>query len=175
VTDKPGWRRRLGVWTAAAAVFLGLMVAHHLTRSRLDDPNSARQRPDVLGANHAPFPAPALAPGIPARGTQAAVFFTRPGMAASLVAALKADPSLARRARLVIVVSGTPAPVRTPAITVVVDPGLAARFHLDRPVDGGPPVGYAVIASSGLVPYETLDPAVADHLVEVQTMVGAAG
>ncbi len=151
------------------------MVAHHLTRSRLDDPNPARQRPDFLGANHAPFPAPALAPGIPARGTEAAVFFTRPALADSLIAALRTDPSLARLARLVIVVSGTPAPVGTPTITVVVDPGLAASFHLDRPVDGGPPVGYAVIASSGLVPYETLDPAIADHLVEVQTMVGAAG
>jgi len=172
-TNAAALTTRLSIWLAAAMVLAALLVVHQVTRSTLSDPDPARQRPDLLDANHRPFLAPAVTPAVPAPRRKGVVFFTRPGLVPSLTASLSRDHSLRAQATLVIVVSRSTALAGAAGVPVVFDAGLAPRFHLDRPVDGGPPVGYAVIASSGFVVYETLDPGAADHLIEVETMLGA--
>ena len=64
--------------------------------------------------------------------------------------------------------TGLPAPV-------VVDPlnTLADAVGMPQPVDGGRPVGYAVIDSDRVVRYATLDPAYLSNSFEVTTIVGA--
>ncbi len=50
---------------------------------------------------------------------------------------------------------------------------IANGYQMRRPRDGGPPVGYAIVDSSGSVRYRTLDPTVWKHLKEVQTIWNA--
>jgi hypothetical protein len=58
---------------------------------------------------------------------------------------------------------------------VVVDPlsKLADVVDMPQPVDGGRPVGYAVIDSDRVVRYATLDPSYLTNSFEVTTIVGA--
>jgi hypothetical protein len=58
---------------------------------------------------------------------------------------------------------------------VVVDPfnKLADVVDMPRPVDGGRPVGYAVVDSDRVVRYATLDPSYLTNSFEVTTIVGA--
>ncbi len=60
-------------------------------------------------------------------------------------------------------------------LPVVVDPSgaLADAVQLPRPVDGGRPIGYAVVDSSRAVRYATLDPSWQQNGFEVTTIVGA--
>lgn len=51
--------------------------------------------------------------------------------------------------------------------------GLARRFGMPSPVNGGAPVGYAVVDAAGRIRYRTLDPQVAGHLEEVDTILSA--
>lgn len=63
-------------------------------------------------------------------------------------------------------------------VAVVVDgsPGaaaLAAAVGIPTPVDGGFPIGYAVIDSARVVRYATLDPTYAQNAFEVEVIAGA--
>jgi len=57
----------------------------------------------------------------------------------------------------------------------VVDPRgvLAAAVGMPTPVDGGRPVGYAVVDGQRVVRYATLDPEYLSNAFEVATIVGA--
>ena len=72
------------------------------------------------------------------------------------------------------VVLPEPAAVRLP-VPAVVDPRgrLAGTTGMPTPVDGGRPVGYAVVDSHSVVRYATLDPQYLDNAFEVATMAGA--
>lgn len=50
---------------------------------------------------------------------------------------------------------------------------IAAAFRMPWPRDGGPPVGYAVADSHGMVRYRALDPTVWKRLKEVETIRAA--
>ena len=50
---------------------------------------------------------------------------------------------------------------------------LAAAVHMPTPVDGGPPVGYAVIDANRVVRYATLDPVYTRNSFEVDVITGA--
>jgi len=50
---------------------------------------------------------------------------------------------------------------------------LADAVDIPRPVDGGPPVGYAVVDPARTVRYSTLDPAYLDNAFEVDVITDA--
>ena len=64
--------------------------------------------------------------------------------------------------------------LRTQAMVGDPTGALAAQFGLDRPRDGGAPVGYAVVDGRGDIRYRTLDPSVAAQLDEIDTILRAA-
>ncbi len=169
-------RKLIGIWLVAALILGGALLAADRTRHPLDDPDLAFQRPGFLDAHHAPAPAPPVAPGVPTPGTRVVVFFTRPEHLPELMSKLARASSLTGLVQSVVVVSGAASGGVVSGVPVVTDPDgrLAAAFMLDRPRDGGPPVGYAVVDSHGQIRYRTLDPGMADRLDEVETMVRAA-
>lgn len=125
---------------------------------------------------HLPEPAPEVAAGVPAPGRLAVVLFLRGGRVGELCHAL-AGTDLAQRADLAVVVAAPASDAPCPtAAAVVEDPTaeLARRYGVRTPRGGGPPVGYAVVDSSGDTRYRTLDPTVAQQLDEVATILGAA-
>ena len=168
-------RQLLLVWLTAALVLGGLVVFAQLRRHPLNDPNLADERPGLLDAHGAPFPAPPLAPSLPTPGERAVIFFTRPERARQLLAVLSRKHSLKKRAQLAVVIAGDAVPSLSGDIPVSSDPAgaLAAAYGLPTPRDGGSPVGYAVVDRAGRVRYRTLDTASAEHLDEVETMVRA--
>ena len=137
----------------------------------LDDPDPAQQRPGFVDLGPLPQPAPTVG-AVPAPGRRAVVFFERRHRIAGLCQALRRR-QLSRHVDVVIVAPVPAGPC--PGIPVVPDPGgrLAGGYGLRTPRGGGPPVGYAVVDSSGSVRYRTLDPSVADELEEVGTIVDA--
>ncbi|MGD9889917.1 MAG: hypothetical protein AB7R89_01460 [Dehalococcoidia bacterium] len=172
----PGRVWFLVVWLVAAVVLGGALLAAQLDVNPLDDPDLAHQRPGFLNALGPPFPAAPVVESIPQPGRRAVVFFTRPGLAERLFDALEEASSLRERAAVAVVVSGEPPPGVEVGVPVVVDPSgrLAAEYRMPVPRDGGPPVGYAIVDSDGLVRYRTLDPHMEDRLGdEVVTMVKA--
>jgi len=50
---------------------------------------------------------------------------------------------------------------------------LAGALRLPRPVDSGPPIGYAVVDSARTLRYSTLDPAYLQNAFEVDVITGA--
>jgi len=173
LTDGLPRRRRVlvAVWLAAVLCFGSPLALARSAESGLDDPDPARQRPGFLDAGGLPQPAPSLAGGLPRQGRPTVVFFLRPEDVPRLCRPVAgAAPDL--RAQLVVVVSG---PGGCDGVATVNDgpAGLAAAYGLPHPRSGGEPVGYAVVDRDGLVRYRTLDPAVADNLAEVTTILRA--
>jgi hypothetical protein len=160
------------MWLLAAVVLGGLLVTAQLTRSPLDDPDPAYQRPGILDLGALPAPAPAVTGDIPRHGRPAVVFFDRPSLLPGLCQAL-AGTRLAANADLVIVTP--PGGAGCGALPVVEDSdgGLAEAYGMRSPSDGGPPVGYAVVDGQGRIRYRTLDPTVAAELPEVATILAA--
>ena len=169
-----GARPLVVIWLVAAIGLGLLLTVARAMREPLDDPDPARQRPGFLDAGDLPVPAPPAAPGIPVPGRPTVVFFARPAGLPKLCRALTSGP-LPPEAATAVVVSGPAAPGCEAADTLVSDPdgALAAAYGMRNPRSGGPPVGYAVVDSTGAIRYRTLDPAVADELSEVRTMVDA--
>jgi hypothetical protein len=60
-------------------------------------------------------------------------------------------------------------------LPTVVDPlnEIADAVDMPQPVDGGRPVGYAVIDSERVVRYATLDPDYLTNAFEIETILGA--
>ncbi len=170
-----GERRRalVAVWLAVAIGGGVLLAGTRATRSGLDHPDPARQRPGFLDAGELPQPAPPLAGGLPRPGRATVVFFIRPGDVDRLCRALGGS-SLARHAELVLAVSGS-GPYQCDGVATIDDVSmhLPGAYGLDRPRSGGEPLGYAIVDGAGRIRYRTLDPAVADNLAEVATIVRA--
>jgi len=118
-------------------------------------------------------PAPVVATDVPTPGQRAVVFFVRPGQIGPLCQALPASGVGAKASLAVIVSSQADCPGQ--ATLIVDNGGLAKRFGMPAPVDGGPPVGYALIDSAGRIRYRTLDPRGAGGLDEVATMLADIG
>lgn len=165
----------VGVWVVTAIVLGGALLAAQLGQNPLNDRDLAYQRPGILDIHGEPFPAPTVTDDIPSSGMRAVVFFTRPELLPQLKRALDKRPDLGDRTHMAIVVSGDVVPSQVENVPIVADPGgrLAGAFRLNRPRDGGPPVGYAVVDSRGRVRYHTLDPYVTKQLDEVETIVRA--
>ncbi|MDP9388090.1 MAG: hypothetical protein M3Q48_09315 [Actinomycetota bacterium] len=177
VIDRPPSRSArplVAIWLVAVAG-LGLLLAlARVAEGPLDDADPAWQRPGFVDAGELPLPAPQVAPGFPAPGRPTVVFFERAGRLRELCRALSAS-SLGRKAATAVVVADRAPGACDEAGTVVGDPAgaLADAYGLRRPRGGGPPVGYGVVDAAGAIRYRTLDPAVADRLSEVATIVAA--
>ena len=164
-------KKLVALWLGVAVLFGALLGVARATRTGLDDPDPAWQRPGFLDAGPLPQAAPRVTEDLPQPGRPAVIFFLRPEGVAELCHSL-ATRRLGQSADLVIVVSGTG---RCPAVTTLEDPsGAAARaYGLHDPRDGATPVGYAVVDAQGRIRYRTLDPTMAEELDEVDTVVGA--
>ena len=143
---------------AAAVVVLALVVTLVVRGpGPLDDPDAADQRDGLLLSG--PTLPPEIA-GVSFGGRPLVLLFerTEPG-----------GPTFQRWSQAV---------ARTGAGLVVLTEGrraalLADAVRMPTPVDGGPPVGYAVVDPSRTVRYATLDPAYLRNAFEIDVIVGA--
>lgn len=161
----------IGLWLATAGLLGALLVFAQITRSSLDDPDPARQRPGLVDSSPLPQPAPTIDAEWPRPGRRLVALFVRPADVEPLCRTLRRE-NLAPRADVVIVVAGTET---CDIATIVVDPPsrLAREYGLPAPREGEDRVGYAIADGDGNIRYRTLDPVVASDLSEVDTMLAA--
>jgi hypothetical protein len=163
----PAWAP-LAWFAVLAAVLTLVVVALVRPPGPLDDVDPAYQRDGLLLAGPV---VPEQVVGVELGGRPVVLLFVRePPPAQQLAAWAVAVPEDAG----VIVVLPQPTTAELPAATVV-DPlnRLADVVGMPQPVDGGRPVGYAVVDSDRVVRYATLDPAYLTNAFEVSTIVRA--
>lgn len=163
----PGWAP-LAWFAALAAVLAFVVVALVRPPGPLDDPDPAFQRDGLL------LDGPVVDDqvlGIDFGGRPVVLLFVRetPDPQGLKIWA-QSVPDMAD----VRVVLPQPTAADLPLATVV-DPlnKLAGAVDMPQPVDGGRPIGYAVVDTDRVVRYATLDPVYLDNAFEVQTIVGA--
>ena len=157
------------VWFAAfAAVLAFVVIALVRPPGPLDDADPAFQR-DGLLLDGPVVPQEVI--GIEFGGRPVVLLFVRDlPQAEDLTQWLEAVPDRAD----VRVVVAQPTTTELPAPTVVDPLGKVADVvDMPEPVDGGRPVGYAVIDSERVVRYATLDPSYLTNAFEVTTIVKA--
>jgi len=161
----------VAVWVVTAVVLGALLVIAQQAESGLDDSDPALQRPGFLDVGGLPQAALPITTEFPLAGHRSVAFFVRPGGVDELCRSLMGD-RLGGRSDVAVVVSG---PGRCEGLPTVNDPAasLSRAYGMRRPRAGGAPVGYAIIDSRGETRYGTLDPTVAGHLGEVETILRA--
>lgn len=170
----PGARPPLPAWTplawfaVLATVLTGVVVALVRPPGPLDQPDPAYQRDGLLLAG------PVVdreVVGVRFGGRPVVLLFEReapdPQRLAEWAAAVPEGSDIA-----LVVPEPTTSQLPLP---VVVDPSnrLADVVDMPEPVDGGRPVGYAVVDSDRVVRYATLDPDYPRNAFEVTTIAGA--
>lgn len=157
------------VWFVVLAASLSFVV---LTLVRppgpLDDPDPAFQR-DGLVLDGPVLPRELL--GIELGGRPVVLLFLRePPDPQALTRWIEALPDQAE----VRIILPEPTPTELPA-PLVLDPlnAVADALGMPRPLDGGRPVGYAVVDPQRQLRYATLDPAYLGNAFEVTTIVEA--
>jgi hypothetical protein len=170
----PGLRPPLPAWAplawfaAFAAVLTFVIVALVRPPGPLDDVDPAFQRDGLLLDGPV---VPGQVVDVEFGDRPVVLLFVRePPRPDELAQWLAAVPARAD----VRVVVPQPTTTELPA-PIVVDPlsKLADAVDMPEPVDGGRPVGYAVIDSGRVVRYATLDPSYLTNSFEVTTIVGA--
>jgi hypothetical protein len=171
---EPGRRPPLPAWAplawfaALAAVLTFVVVALVRPPGPLDDADPAYQR-DGLLLNGPVLPEQVL--DVSFGGRVVVLLFVREAPPVDELAEWAA--AVPEQAELRLVLPAPPTedlPLRT-----VVDPRnrLAQAVDMPEPVDGGRPVGYAVVDDQRVVRYATLDPDYLTNGFEVTTIVGA--
>ncbi|MGH3666398.1 MAG: hypothetical protein ACRDU8_09995 [Egibacteraceae bacterium] len=159
-------------WLAMGAVLTAVVLAGTPRPGPLDDPDPARQRTGVpIPTETAPVAVDLRLPADPVGKRPVAVVFDRTVPdAARLRAWAQAMPS---SIEVVLVVPSRGA-AQGP-LPVLADPRgrIADSFGMPRPVDAGPPVGYALLDRQGRVRYRTLDPQYLAHRFELRPMLRA--
>jgi hypothetical protein len=158
----------LAWFAVVAAVLAFVVVALVRPPGPLDDANPAYQRDGLLLSGPV---VPERVVGVGFGGRPVVLLFVRePPQAAALAEWAAAVPEPAE----VRVVLPAPTAQELPVPTIV-DPlnRLARVVQMPEPVDGGRPVGYAVVDSERVVRYATLDPYYLNNAFEVTTMAGA--
>lgn len=167
----PSRRALITVWVAAAVGSVVLLSVAQRQEGPLADPDQAQQRIGFVDQPPLPLPAPTVADGLPAVGRPTVVLFLRPGDAAGQCRDV--SRRVASTAPVVAVLAG---PASCPgAAAVRVDPEgrTAAAYGMRVPVDGGPPVGYAIVDDRARIRYRTLDPDPAGNSREITTILAA--
>lgn len=148
------------VWFAVALLFGGLLaLAEHL-RNRLDDPDPAQQRPGFL-LPAGSLKAPDVIPGFPRAGHRLVVFFVRSVDDQLLFHDLALQSDLAAEADAVLIAWDGRSSRITHGLSAVLpdrEGRIARAYGLSQPMDGGYPVGYALVDGDGFLRYRTLDP-----------------
>lgn len=164
----PAWAP-LAWFSALASVLLFVVVALVRPPGLLDDPDPAYQRDGLL------LDGPVVAQnvsGVDFGGRPVVLLFVRDLPTPDALAAWTADISAGAETHVVVPEQKAGAPAL--GENVVVDPGrLAEAVDMREPVDQGTPVGYAVVDSSRVVRYATLDPAYLKNAFEVAVIAGA--
>ena len=144
---------------AVAAAVLSLVVAVVVRGpGPRDDPDPALQRDGLLLQGPV---LPEQVAGVRFGGRPVVVLFERHPPGGPDFARWRAEVS-DDGVELVVAVAGTGRAAR-----------LAAAVRMPVPVDGGPPVGYAVVDPARQVRYATLDPAYLGNAFEVDVITGA--
>lgn len=161
-------RAPLAWFLTVAAVLTFVVVALVRPPGPLDDPDPAFQR-DGLLLDGPVIPEQVL--GIDFGGRPVVLLFLRePPQGDRLGEWTAAVPEPAQ----VRVVLPAPTDVDLPAPAVADARGRLARVvRMPQPVDGGRPVGYAVVDSDRVVRYATLDPDYLANAFEITTIAGA--
>lgn len=157
------------VWFAAlAAALTFVIVALVRPPGPLDDPDPAYQRDGLLLAGPV---LPAEVAGVEFGRRPVVLVFVRQPPEPSDLASWAARVPAGIDIRVVLAQPYAPE-LPVPA---VVDPRnrLADAVAMPQPVDGGPPVGYAVVDSDRVVRYATLDPDYLRNAFEIATIAGA--
>jgi hypothetical protein len=161
------------VWLVVAVGIGILLGVSEYARNPLHDPDQAQQRTGML------LPAQTyLAPSItdaPRRGQRTVVLFTRSLQDQHLFHDLADQADLVEEADLIVVTADGSKPLITNGIKAFVadpDGAWAHAFGLNRPVDGGAPIGYVIVDSHGYIRYRTLDPGFMHHTHELRLMLG---
>ena len=144
---------------AAATVALSLIVVLIVSDpGPRDDPDPAYQRDGLLLDGRR---LPAEVAGVSFGGRPVVVLFERRPPAGPRFEQWRQQVS-DDGVELVLAVAGAPEAER-----------LADAVDIPTPVDGGPPVGYAVVDPARTVRYSTLDPAYLENAFEVDVITGA--
>lgn len=168
--DDREWGRSAGrkppLWWGVPVVF-GLATAVILTivilvvvrpPGPLDDPVQARQRDGLLSQGAV---LPDSLAGVAFGGSVVVVLFERSQPSGAAYKQWRDDVT-GGSVRLAVVLAGTPSAA-----------DLARAVDMPVPVDGGPPVGYAVVDADSRVRFSTLDPAYLVNAFEVNVYTGA--
>lgn len=165
------------VWLAVTIIFGGLLALAEHFRNRLDDPDQAQQRPGFL-LPASSVKAPNAIPGFPRPGHRLVVFFVRSVEGQLLFHDLALQSDLAAEADAVLVAWDGRSPRITQGLSAVIpdkDGQIARAYGMNQPLDGGYPVGYALVDGDGFLRYRTLDPHCVGmgHNYEVKALLGA--
>jgi len=148
------------IWLSIALLFGGLLAWAEVSRSRLDDPDPAFQRTGFLLPEDQ-VRAPNVLRGYPRTGHRLAVLFVRSVDRQMLFHELALQSDLSALGDIVLVTQDGLRPNIVQGLdAIVADPeeAIVNAFGLHRPIDGGYPVGYALVDRDGHIRHRTLDP-----------------
>lgn len=166
----------LAWWLITSAALIIVVVAVVRGPGPKDDPDPADQRPGFLTATDSARKVRDLTlPGAPLGHRPVLIVFDRRAPSPRRYARV-----LRRVSRRFAVMLVLPHPAQGSAPSrgsLVVDPKrrIARAVGVHRPVDHGPPVGYAVIDRHARVRYATLEPSYLSQGFELSTITGAVG
>jgi hypothetical protein len=166
-------RLYVGSWITVAMFMGALLGFAEYRRHPLHDPDQAWQRTGVLLPAQT-YPSPTVG-GEPRPGQRAVFFFARSLTDHHLFHDLADQSDLSRAADLIVVTPDGSRPVIESGIRHFAkdaDGSLATAFGLRRPIDGGPPVGYALVDSHGYIRFRTLDLEFEQRAWEIKLLLG---
>ncbi len=164
-------QRLILIWIGAAVVLGGLQAIAVASYSKQDDPDQAAQRPGFISnqSEHAP-----PIEGVSYSKRPTVIIFDRMAMASSIFHDLADQAIISERANLVLITNRNMKPKILNGTTVVATDSsgaLATSFQLNKPSDGGYPIGYVIVDSHGFIRYRTLDPEYAHHGDEIEIIL----